>query len=140
MMLTLAIAAMMGGSLMAQDTMKKQGDPADRAEHLTEMMIKRLKLSDAQVPKVKDINDRYAKQLTAVRNEHQEAKASGQATKGDAQAKVKDITMKKNAELQSVLTPEQMGEWEKMEAEMKARMQEKRQAKQQAPKKPVPQQ
>ena len=133
-MMTLAFTAMMGGSLMAQNTMQKQGDPAERSEQLTDMMTKRLKLSDAQIPKVKEINDRFAKEMMAVRNERKDARAAGQATKGDAQAKAKDLDMKRDGELKAVLTPEQMGEWEKMEAEMKARMQEKRQVKQQAPK------
>lgn len=137
MMLTLAFTALMGGSLMAQDAMQNKATPGDRSEHLTEMMTKRLKLTDAQVPKVKEINDRFAKDMMAVREEHKDAKAAGTATKGDAQSKAKDLNMKKDEELKAVLTPEQMTEWQKMEAEMKARMQQKQQAKQQA-KQPAP--
>jgi hypothetical protein len=132
MMLTLAFSAMMGGGLMAQNTMRKQGAPADRSEHLTEMMTTRLKLSDEQVPKVKEINDRFAKERMAVRSAQKDAKAAGQAAKGDAQAKMKDLNMKKDNELKGVLTPEQMAEWQKMETEMRAHMQRKREARQQA--------
>ena len=137
MMLTMAFAAMMGGSLMAQNTAPKQQDPAQRSAHLTDMMVKHLKLTPEQVPKVKDINDRFAKEMVEIRDQNQQAKAAGKAVKGDAQAKAKDINMKKDEELKAVLTPAQMTEWQKMEAEMMARTQQRReanhQAKQQAP-------
>ncbi len=130
MMLTLAFTAMIGGSAMAQDTMQKQGNTGDRSEQLTEMMTKRLKLTTEQVPKVKDINDRFAKEVMAVDQERKASKTAGSTTAmKDEKEKVKDLNQKKDEELKGVLTPEQMGEWRKMEAQIEERMKEKQQAK-----------
>jgi hypothetical protein len=131
MMLTLAFTALIGGGVFAQDNMEKAEKPVDRTEQLTRMMTTRLKLTSEQVPKVKDINDRFAKELATVNRERQDTKAQGQTpVKGDALQKAKAINEKKNAELKAVLTPEQMTEWQRMQAQMEQRVQEKRQARQ----------
>jgi hypothetical protein len=131
MMLTLAFTALIGGGVFAQDNMEKAEKPVDRTEQLTRMMTTRLKLTSEQVPKVKDINDRFAKELATMNRERQDTKVQGQTpVKGDALQKAKAINEKKNAELKAVLTPEQMTEWQRMQAQMEQRVQEKRQARQ----------
>lgn len=122
-MMTVAMATMIGGAAMAQDATK--GDGSIRAEHLTEQMTTRLKLTDEQVPKVKDINERYAAEMNATLKEHRAAKAGGTADREADRAKVKEISNKKNNELKGVLTPEQMAEWQKMQAEMRTKSKER---------------
>lgn len=125
LMMTLAFATLIGGSAMAQDNMKSDSG-SQRAERLTEQMTTRLKLNDDQVAKVKDINDRYAKELNAAMKERQDAKANGATMDHDAdRTRIKDISNKKNAELKTVLTPEQMTEWEKMQGEMREKGKER---------------
>lgn len=143
LMMTLALGALLSGGVMAQT---KQATPAkqpatqnvqrtaDRPEQLTEMMTKRLKLTDEQVPKVKEINERYGKELNDVREANRTARANGGAKDGAAMGKAKDINARKNNELKKVLTPQQMEQWEKMQQELNQRMQEKRQSRQAAKK------
>jgi Spy/CpxP family protein refolding chaperone len=122
-MMTVALATMIGGTAMAQDATK--GDGSIRAEHLTEQMTTRLKLTDEQVPKVKDINERYAAEMNATLTDPRAPKPDGTADREADRAKVKELSNKKNAELKGVLTPEQMAGWQKMQAEMRSKSKER---------------
>ncbi len=129
-MLSMAFAALIGGSASAQATKPQETHATDRGERITERMTERLKLTKDQVPKVQEINDRYAKEFAALHQEHKEAKAEGEAhAPGADRDKGREINAKKNEELKGVLTPEQMTEWNKMQQEMMDKMRERRQEK-----------
>ncbi len=94
----------------------KGGDPVQRAEMQTQLMIDSLSLSTKQGEKVKDINLKYA-------NKIKEARAAN--TDGDwekMRATMDAIRTEQNAELKTVLTQEQYDRWQKIaEAQMQRR-------------------
>lgn len=92
------------------------GDPVQRAEMQSKMMVDSLSLSTKQGEKVKAINLKYA-------NKQKEARAAN--TDGDwekMRATMDAIRTEQNAELKTVLTQEQYDRWLKIaEAQMQRR-------------------
>lgn len=125
-MMTLACAVQIGGTAMAQANVK--ANEGSKADQLTERMTTRLKLDADQAAKVKEINDRYAKEINMMRKENKATKEAGQTVdREENREEFKALTAKKNNELSQVLTKEQMVEWEKMQAEMREKLQERHQ-------------
>jgi hypothetical protein len=100
----------------AQPGSGRGGDPVQRAEMQTKLMIDSLSLSTKQGEKVKGINLKYA-------NKMKEARAAN--TDGDwekMRATMDAIRTEQNAELKAVLTQEQYDRWQKIaEAQMQRR-------------------
>jgi Spy/CpxP family protein refolding chaperone len=94
------------------------GDPVQRAEMQTKMMVDSLSLSSKQGEKVKEINLKYAKK-------RQETSESMSADGGNWQLMkglMEDIRNEQNAELRTVLTKEQYDHWLKIaDEQMKQR-------------------
>jgi hypothetical protein len=84
------------------------GDPIQRAEMQTKMMIDSLSLSTKQGEKVKEVNLKYA-------NKQKEARAAN--TDGDwekMRATMDALRTEQNAELKTMLTQEQYDRWQKI--------------------------
>lgn len=62
------------GTALAQDEMKAKRDPAVRADAQTEMMSKRLELTEEQKVKVKEINISTTQEMQAHGRESQEVR------------------------------------------------------------------
>ncbi|NJM94171.1 MAG: hypothetical protein HC842_05470 [Cytophagales bacterium] len=117
MMITLALAALAHVAL-AQGNGKGKGMkmPETRAQKQTEMMTKHLGLSPEQQGKVQEINLKYAKM-------NQEAFDTG------VKQQIKANRAAREAELEQVLSPEQMSTLKAKQVEMKAVRKEKKKTK-----------
>ncbi len=92
-----------------------QDDGDDRGTKQADKMKNELNLTDAQYQSIKAINERYATKIDA-------EKAKNAATK-DA---VKTLKDQRKAEVEKVLTKEQLAKWEAHKEERKEHKQEKR--------------
>ena len=111
----LSIALLIGVLANAQD---KQIPPAaDRAAKLTEWMKTNLQLTDEQLPKVQDINLKYANKADALRNSSAGRRQKLQSLKADGKAK--------DGELKAILTPGQYESYEAKKAELQKQFKEK---------------
>lgn len=102
LLLTVAVA------IYAQPSGGRGGDPIQRAEMQTKMMVDSLSLSTKQGEKVKEINLKYA-------NKQKEARAAN--TDGDwekMRTTMDALRTEQNAELKTVLTQEQYDRWLKI--------------------------
>jgi periplasmic protein CpxP/Spy len=95
--------------------------PEERAAKATEMMKKRLNLSEAQATKVAQLNLERAKKQEDIREVMQESPAVKQA-KEDRKAMVS----KYDADLKAVLTPEQYAQFSKERDDRKDMMKDRR--------------
>ncbi len=84
------------------------GDPIQRAEMQTKMMVDSLSLSTKQGEKVKEINLKYTNKMKAAR----ESNTDGDWEK--MRATMDAIRTEQNAELKTVLTQEQYEHWQKI--------------------------
>ena len=107
---------MLTSSVFAQQGQKGGGPgaakPEDRAKRLTEMMKESLKLTPAQEPKIASINLKYAK-----KNEEIKSIADTSLQRKTFQSTNKQ----REAELKTVLTPDQFKSYLKQVEEMKSR-------------------
>ena len=87
------------------------GDPVQRAEIQTKMMVDSLSLSTKQGEKVKDINLKYANKQTEMRQANAEGDWEQMRTKMTA------LRTEQDTELKTVLTQEQYDRWQKITAE-----------------------
>ena len=90
---------------------------ADRAAKITEWMKSNLQLTDDQLPKVQDINLKYANKADELRTMTMGKRQKLQKLKADGQAK--------DGELKAVLTPEQYKIYESNKAELQKQFKEK---------------
>ncbi len=114
--MTIALAILLAPMAMAQEGMRKHKDPKAMAEARTERMAETLGLSEEQLARVKEINLRHAERMEALRAEQAEKRK-------DNMKRVRD---EHHAELEKVLTPEQMQRLEEKRAERKAKGAERR--------------
>jgi hypothetical protein len=102
--------------MMAQPGGGRGGDPIQRAEMQTQLMVDSLSLSAKQAEKVKEINLRYA-------NKQKEARSAN--TDGDwekMRATMEALRTEQNAELKKLLTQAQYDRWQKIaEAQRQSR-------------------
>lgn len=90
---------------------------SERATKTTNWMKSNLKLSDDQVPKVQDINLKYANKMDELKNSADSKKQKMETMKADESSK--------DAELKGVLTDSQYQSWLQKKEEMKKQMKEK---------------
>lgn len=96
-------------SLYAQDRGEKKISPEERAVKQTERMTKHLELNADQQAKVKAIHVKYNKEMKA---KGEEARTKAKKDKETRRAEMKKKHEAKEAELKSVLTPEQYEKWQ----------------------------
>lgn len=103
--------------IFAQSKLKEM--PADeRAKLQTERMTSSLKLNQEQTEKVGQINLKYAQKMDPV--------MQGSGSKMSRFKAFNSINKDKEAELKGVLTPEQFGQFQKQQQEMKDKLREQR--------------
>jgi len=90
---------------------------ADRAAKLTEWMKTNLQLTDEQLPKVQDINLKYANKADEIRSMSMGKRQKLQKLKSDGQAK--------DGELKAVLSQDQYKIYESKKAELQKQFKEK---------------
>jgi hypothetical protein len=107
----LAIALMVSVLVFGQNKYK---NPDSLARHQTEKMKSLLDLSEGQYASIREINQKYATQVMALRK--------GTAIGRDQFHKeIQAIDNEKEKDLQKVLTPEQRGKWKTYRNEVKER-------------------
>jgi len=99
-------------------------DAADRSASLTDWMTTNLKLTDEQVPKVQDINVKYANMVDALRNSSQGKKQK--------MATLKNYDASKDKELKEVLTDDQFQTYLAKKDEMKKKFKGKMKSRKQS--------
>jgi len=99
-------------------------DAADRSASLTDWMTTNLKLTDEQVPKVQDINVKYANMVDALRNSSQDKK--------QRMATLKNYDASKDKELKEVLTGDQFQTYLAKKDEMKKKFKGKMKSRKQS--------
>ena len=87
-------------------------DPEQMAERQTNMMKEQLELTAEQLPKIEELNLKYAKKMGEVREEVGEDREA-------MREKIMPLMQEKDTELKKILTAEQ---WAKFEEERKERM------------------
>ncbi|HTI97306.1 MAG TPA: hypothetical protein VL527_00275 [Dongiaceae bacterium] len=97
----------------AQDQ-KPAGGRREAIKGRLEMLAKQLDLTEAQKEKLKPILKDQAEQLKALR-------ADTNMSRDDKMAKLKEIRESLNAQLKTILTPEQMEKWQKLRENMAKR-------------------
>ena len=108
-------------SIRAQE--KTPATPEERATKLTEWMKSNLGLNDSQVSQVQTINSKYAQK-------NEDLKSAGMGKRKKLQT-LKTNETGRDAELKTVLTPEQYTTYETKKDEMKKMLKEKAKEKKQ---------
>ncbi len=91
---------------------QRGGDPVQRAEMQTKMMVDSLSLSSKQSEKVKEINLKYATEMKEARSQNPDGDREKMRSAMDA------LRTEQYAALKTVLTKEQYDHWLKIGAEM----------------------
>lgn len=97
------IALFFSGSLLAQ---RGKGDPAKHAAKMTQKMVEKLALNEAQTEKVTAINQAFAQKMSAL---HQ---AEGE--RSEKRTEMESLRSELEKEIQTVLTAEQLATWKTM--------------------------
>lgn len=116
---TLALAALVAGSLLAgtalqaQDAPKEkppgaQGGPGVRARPNADQIAKDLSLTDEQKTKLKAALEEQQAKMKALR-------ADTSLTPEEKKAKAKELREANQAKMKEILTPEQLEKWQKMQ-------------------------
>jgi len=109
---TLALAALVAGSLLAGTALQAQDAPQARsAMHgrpSADQMAKELNLTDDQKTKVKAALADQQTKMKALRDDKS-------LSREDRRAKGKEIREATQAKIKGILTPEQMEKWQKMQ-------------------------
>src|SRR3989338_4635570 len=95
----------------------RSSTPEQRASALTEVMKQELTLSDDQVPRIHEVNLKYA--------ELAEAEKDKNTSKREKFSRVKELDMQKEADLKPVLTDDQLEEYSKHKKDYMQKMIEK---------------
>lgn len=108
-------------SLSAQspDAGRKQKGQDGRKGDRMEKVKAELGLTDKQAAEWEAINEKY-------KAEHQKIKESNQAKKAAVREEMKALREAHDAEVDALLTPEQLQKWNEMKAEREARKSERR--------------
>src|SRR5262245_52211051 len=100
--------------------------PEQRAAKITEWMKTNLQLNDEQLPKVDEINKKYAMKTEDVRKEMKEQ--NDKTAKKEKMSSLKALDKEKDGELKVVLTDEQFKNYlakkEEMKEQIKGKMKE----------------
>lgn len=101
------IACLIGimATAQAQERSERLKDPTERAERQTTALTKALDLTEEQQASVSEINLKYAEEVNGLWEENRESREKTRAA-------MKEMKQRKDAELQEVLTEEQMKEYQ----------------------------
>jgi Spy/CpxP family protein refolding chaperone len=109
---TLALAALVAGSLLAGTALQAQDAPKEKpAMHgrpNADQIAKELNLTDDQKTKVKAVLDDQQTKMKALREDKS-------LSKEDRQTKSKEIREATQTKIKAILTPEQAEKWQKMQ-------------------------
>ena len=128
---------MIGGVVMAQGQRgeHKKMTPAERAEKMTERMVKEYSLNDAQKKQLLEVNQARCEKMDARMsmrpdvNGKKDGKKAPQMTKEEREkmrAEMKNANDEYNAQLQKIMTEEQYASYTKKQSEREQRMKEGR--------------
>ena len=128
---------MIGGVVMAQGQRgeHKKMTPAERAEKMTERMVKEYSLNDAQKKQLLEVNLARCEKMDARMsmrtdvNGKKDGKKAPQMTKEEREkmrAEMKNANDEYNAQLQKIMTEEQYASYTKKQSEREQRMKEGR--------------
>ena len=128
---------MIGGVVMAQGQRgeHKKMTPAERAEKMTERMVKEYSLNDAQKKQLLEVNLARCEKMDARMsmrpdvNAKKDGKKAPQMTKEEREkmrAEMKNANDEYNAQLQKIMTEEQYASYTKKQSEREQRMKEGR--------------
>src|SRR5689334_17798892 len=95
---------------------QKMGDAAERSAKLTEWMRTNLRLTDEQLPTVRDINLRYAKKMDAI--------VTNSLPKSEKMREITENDKAKDKELKEVLTDNQFQTYLSKKQEIKKKFKE----------------
>ena len=98
----------------AQPRPERIKDPAERAERLTDKLTEALELTEEQQTSVGEINLKYAQEANNLWEEHRESREK-------AREQVRAMKQQKDAELEEVLTEEQMAKYQEYQEKWKER-------------------
>ena len=108
---------MMAMLLFAGNTFaQKMGDAAERSAKLTEWMRTNLRLTDEQLPAVRDINLKYAKKMDAI--------ATNSLPKSEKMREITENDKAKDKELKDALTDSQFQTYLSKKQEIKKKFKE----------------
>ena len=121
-LLTLLVLLTFVGGIMAQGRGRGKGrmknkTPEQRAEIKTQRMVKPLKITDEQRPKIKELHLTAENGFQSIRAD----KKAGSITKEEAKAKRKEIRKTRKEGVKSVLTDEQKAKYRKWKKRRKGR-------------------
>ena len=116
----MAAVLLFAGNTFAQ----KMGDAAERSAKLTEWMRTNLRLTDEQLPAVRDINLKYAKNMDAI--------ATNSLPKSEKMREITENDKAKDKELKDVLTDSQFQTYLSKKQEIKKKFKENLKQRQQA--------
>lgn len=128
---------MIGGVVMAQGQRgeHKKMTPAERAEKMTERMVKEYSLNDTQKKQLLEVNLAQCEKMDARMsmrpdgNGKKDGKKAPQMTKEEREkmrAEMKNANDEYNAQLQKIMTEEQYASYTKKQSEREQRMKEGR--------------
>lgn len=103
--MSLAIALMFSGMVLAQRADHRQKDPQEIATMQSEHMKKSLDLSDQQFASVKTVNLKFAERMSQLRGDTALAREA-------RQRKMADLRDQKQAEIGAILSADQKAKWE----------------------------
>lgn len=104
-----------GQIVWAQDGEKVR----ERAKVKIEEYKERLELTEAQIAEIKSLREKYAPEVQAIREDES-------TSKGDKMRAMADIVDQREAEMEAILSEQQMTELKAIQAEVKENMQERR--------------
>lgn len=99
--------------LAVTTTMQAQNKRGNHADRQTQQMASQLSLSEAQIEKVKVVNEKYTKQIQELRTSN--------ADRAEMRPKIKALRDAQQKELSTYLTKEQIDKWAKIKAERNGR-------------------
>ena len=107
-------------SLSARAQNYSNASPEERAAKLTEWMKMNLNLTDEQIPKIQEVNLKYANRMEALKNnDHVRSQKVKEA---------QSTSLAKDDELELILTDEQFNQYESKKEELKEEFREKMKA------------
>ena len=112
------------GILIACNSILAQGrpdgpPPGERDKVKIEEYKTRLQLSDDQVSELRAMKEKYKPQMEEIRTDESK-------TRSEKMRAAADVIEKQEAEIASILSEEQLTEWEKIREEVKANREERR--------------
>jgi len=128
-MLTFLVSIFCVALSYAQHDQKTKATPEERAAKRVEMMKKSLNLTDEQAAKVQELQIQMFKEMKQLREASKADRDAGKTNREEMKAKREEIKAKYEAQLRTILTPEQYQQYQEqcknMQKNKHKRMQKK---------------